>query len=91
MDVEEHEKGKNKDKTRIPDFQPKLPYPAKVKKDQHEELFEKFLEMFKTLQINVPFVKVLAQIPRYAKFLKELLNNKRKLEEVATITLSENA
>lgn len=45
--------------------------------------------MFKTLYINVLFVEALAQMARYAKFLKELLTNKRKLEEVSTVTLSE--
>ena len=44
--------------------------------------------MFKTLHINVSFVEVLAQMPRYAKILKELLTNK-KLEEVLTVALSE--
>ena len=29
------------------------------------------------------------QMPCYAKFLKELLINKKKLEEVSTVTLSE--
>lgn len=45
--------------------------------------------MFKILYINVPFNESLAQMPRYAKFLKELLMNKRKLEEVSIATLSE--
>ncbi|XP_039120944.1 uncharacterized protein LOC120257550 [Dioscorea cayenensis subsp. rotundata] len=30
-----------------------------------------------------------AKMPRYAKFLKELLKNKRELEEVSSVTLSE--
>ncbi|XP_039123362.1 uncharacterized protein LOC120259978 [Dioscorea cayenensis subsp. rotundata] len=45
--------------------------------------------MFQTLHINVPFIVALTQMPCYAKFLKELLTNKRKLEEVSTVTLSE--
>lgn len=45
--------------------------------------------MFKTLHIYVPFVEALAQMPRYMKFLKVLLTNKRKLKEVLTVTLSE--
>lgn len=48
---------------------------------------KKIADMFKTLHINVAFVKSLAQMPRYAKFLKELLTNKRKLEEVSSVTL----
>lgn len=45
--------------------------------------------MFETLHINAPFVETLAQIPRYAKFLKELPKNKRKLEEMSFVRLSE--
>lgn len=45
--------------------------------------------MFKTLHINVPFVEAFVQMPRFAKFLKELLTNKRKMEEVSFMTLSE--
>lgn len=46
--------------------------------------------MFKILYINVPFNESLAQMPRYAKFLKELLTNKRKLEELSSIMLIED-
>eukprot|EP00257_Ricinus_communis_P019363 XP_015578336.1 uncharacterized protein LOC107261717 [Ricinus communis] len=35
------------------------------------------------LHINIPFVEALSQMPKYAKFLKELLSRKRKLEEVS--------
>ena len=45
--------------------------------------------MFKTLHINFPFIEALSQMPRYAKFLKELLTNKSKLEEASTMTTSE--
>lgn len=44
--------------------------------------------MFKQLHINLPLVEALAQIPKYAKFLKDLLTNKRKLGDVAMATLS---
>ncbi|XP_039128905.1 uncharacterized protein LOC120265042 [Dioscorea cayenensis subsp. rotundata] len=86
-DVGKDEKGQRKDKPSMPKYQPKLPYLAK--KDHQEEQFKKFLDLFKTLHINVPFVEALAQMPHYAKFIKEFLTNKRKLEDVATITLSE--
>lgn len=47
------------------------------------------LDMFKTLHINIPFIEALAQMPRYAKFLKKLLTNKRKLVDASSVTLSE--
>ncbi|GKB96090.1 hypothetical protein Tco_0982227 [Tanacetum coccineum] len=48
-----------------------------------------FLENLKQLHINLPFIEALAQIPKYAKFLKGLLTNKARLEEACTITINE--
>ena len=56
-----------------------------------DKQFSKFLEVFKKLHINIPFADVLAQMPSYAKFLKEIFKNKRKLEDFETVKLNENA
>ena len=45
--------------------------------------------MFKKLHINIPFAEALSQMPSYAKFLKDILSNKRKLEEHETVMLTE--
>ena len=45
--------------------------------------------MFKKLHINnIPFAEALAQMPKYAKFMKEILRNKRKLEDHETVMLN---
>ncbi|GJS59047.1 reverse transcriptase domain-containing protein [Tanacetum coccineum] len=41
------------------------------------------------LHINLPFIKALAQMPKYAKFLKGLLTNKARLKEAYKITMNE--
>ncbi|XP_073120605.1 uncharacterized protein [Henckelia pumila] len=61
-----------------------------LKKSKLDSQFGKFLEVFKKLNINIPFADALMQMPSYAKFLKEILSNKRKLEEHAMISLTEN-
>ena len=45
--------------------------------------------MFKKLHINIPFAEALAQMPKYAKFMKEIQRNKRKLEDHETVMLNE--
>ncbi|XP_076894177.1 uncharacterized protein LOC143546380 [Bidens hawaiensis] len=45
--------------------------------------------MFKQLKINLPFVEALQHMPKYAKFLKDLLSNKKKLEGLSTVCLNE--
>ena len=45
--------------------------------------------MFKKLHINILFAEALAQMPKYAKFMKEILRNKIKLEDHETVMLNE--
>ncbi|XP_070046486.1 uncharacterized protein [Nicotiana tomentosiformis] len=44
----------------------------------------------KQVYVNLPFTKVLSQIPSYAKFLKEILRKKRKVEETSVVKLTEH-
>ena len=46
--------------------------------------------MFKKLEINIPFTEELAQMPHYAKFMKDIIRKKRKLGEGGVVSLSAN-
>ncbi|XP_047151142.1 uncharacterized protein LOC124823060 [Vigna umbellata] len=48
------------------------------------------MEMFKKLQISIPFSEALQQMLSYANFLKELLTKKRKYIEKETIEVQGN-
>ncbi|XP_019267217.1 PREDICTED: uncharacterized protein LOC109244563 [Nicotiana attenuata] len=65
-----------------------LPFPQKMKREKLDKCFGKFLEMLKQLYVNIPFTEVLTQMPAYAKFLKEILSSKRKLEETRVVKLN---
>ncbi|GKB43729.1 hypothetical protein Tco_0888671 [Tanacetum coccineum] len=41
-----------------------------------EERYAKFIDLIKEVRINVPLVDILAGMPNYRKFLKDLLSNK---------------
>ncbi|XP_050900114.1 uncharacterized protein LOC127106859 [Lathyrus oleraceus] len=70
-----------KEKEKVPKPIIKLPYPPRQKKkDQHEFFFERFLEMFKKLEINIPFSEALEQMPIYAKFMKDIISKKRSTD-----------
>ena len=64
-----------------------LPYPLKPSKKDKERQFARFLDIFKRLQINIPFPEALEQMPTYAKFMKEILTKKRRFIEEETIEL----
>ncbi|XP_050914718.1 uncharacterized protein LOC127129608 [Lathyrus oleraceus] len=56
----------------------KLPFPTRnKKKGQHEKNFEKFLELFKKLEINISLLEALEQMPTYAKFMKDIISKRR--------------
>jgi hypothetical protein len=57
----------------------KLPFPQRLKKEKDEKNFGKFLEVFKKLQINIPFAEALEQMPTYAKFMKDIISRKRTI------------
>jgi len=46
--------------------------------------------MFRNVEINIPLLDAIKQVPRYAKLLKELCTNKRKLKGNEKINVGEN-
>ncbi|XP_031270008.1 uncharacterized protein LOC116128425 [Pistacia vera] len=66
-----------------------LSYPHRVQKQRLDKQFGKFMDMFRILHINIPFVDMLEQMPKYAKFLKEIITKKKRFEEHETVMLTE--
>ncbi|KAJ9552763.1 hypothetical protein OSB04_016808 [Centaurea solstitialis] len=65
-----------------------VPYPQRLRNQKEEIQFKKFLDVFKQLHINIPLVEAIEQMPSYAKFLKDILNKKKKLTEYETVALT---
>ncbi|XP_031260735.1 uncharacterized protein LOC116118922 [Pistacia vera] len=57
-----------------------LLYPHRMQKQRLDKQFGKFMDIFRTLHINIPFVDMLEQMPKYAKFLKEILTQKKRFK-----------
>ncbi|GJR92742.1 reverse transcriptase domain-containing protein [Tanacetum coccineum] len=47
--------------------------------------------MIRAIRINVPLVDVLAELRNYDEFLKELVSNKHKLEQISSVFLSDES
>ncbi|XP_022852387.1 uncharacterized protein LOC111374013 [Olea europaea var. sylvestris] len=86
---ENSEKSQDKAKVTVNPYEPPIPFPQRLNKHKMEQQYKKFLEVFKKLHINIPLADALLQMPSYAKFLKDILSNKRKLEDHETIMLTE--
>ncbi|CAL8988278.1 unnamed protein product, partial [Prunus brigantina] len=70
-------------------FRPIAPFPSRLSKSKKDQGFDEIMETFKKVQINIPLLNAIAQIPKYAKFLKDLCTNKRRFKEHEQVALSE--
>ena len=79
------------DENEAKDHQPIAPilYPQHLKKHKLDKQFTKFMEVFKKLHINIPFVDALEQMPSYVKFMKDILSHKRRLADFEIVNLTE--
>ena len=78
----------HKQKERVPAYTPTVPFPQRLQKAKREEQFSRFLDIFKKIEINIPFAEVINQMPTYAKILKEILSKKRKIAEEGIVNLT---
>ena len=65
-----------------------MSFPHRLQKAKREEQFSRFLEIFKKIEINIPFAEVIYQMPIYENFLKEILGKKRKIAEEGIVNLT---
>ncbi|XP_015944946.1 uncharacterized protein LOC107470083 [Arachis duranensis] len=54
---------KEKEKEVLKPYTPKAPYPQRLMKREKDGQFSRFLEIFKKLQINIPFAEAIEQMP----------------------------
>ena len=85
----EEDASQNKDSGKatptLPPYRPPVPFPQRLAKNRLDDQFSKFMEVLKQLTISIPFTDALLQMPSYAKFLKDILTNKRSLKDCKNI------
>ncbi|XP_070054808.1 uncharacterized protein [Nicotiana tomentosiformis] len=67
---------------------PPPPFPQRLQKKNYDHMFNKFLSMLSQVQLNLSFVDVLREIPKYVKYIKDIVAHKRRLTEFETIVLT---
>ncbi|WVZ79671.1 hypothetical protein U9M48_027224 [Paspalum notatum var. saurae] len=65
-----------------------LPFPPRNKKAAADEQYSKFVVVIKKLYVNIPLLDAM-QVPTYAKYLKDILNNKKHLPSTEIVHLTE--
>jgi len=68
-----------------------LPFPQRgIPIKKMEEVDREILETFRKVEMNIPLLDAIKQIPIYAKFLKELCTHKRRLKKNDKISMGRN-
>ncbi|CAM8944515.1 unnamed protein product [Rhodiola kirilowii] len=69
-------------------YVPMIPFPQRLYKGKLDAHFQRFVEMLKKLYVTLPFHEVITQNPTYAKFLKDIVSNRRVIEESSMVALN---
>jgi hypothetical protein len=65
-----------------------LPFPTRKRKQAVDEQFARFVEMIEKIHVSIPLMDVL-HVPSYAKYIKDIINNKRPLSSTEVVKLTE--
>ena len=83
--VNETEKNKERE------YVPPVPFPHRVLKNKKvDEGDNEILDVFRKVAVNIPLLDVIKQVPKYAKFLKDLCTNKRRMKGSERVNLGWN-
>ncbi|KAM1192561.1 hypothetical protein TB1_012290 [Malus domestica] len=67
-----------------------VPFPRRFMQSKKEEAEKDILETFRKVQVNIPLLDAIKQVPRYAKFLKELCTTRKRISSKEVVKVSEN-
>ncbi|XP_070046947.1 uncharacterized protein [Nicotiana tomentosiformis] len=78
------------DKTQIIGWKrPPAPFPQRLTKYQKNEQYKKFMEILKQIQMSIPLIDALREMPGYAKMMKDLMSRKFDFQDLSIVTLTQ--
>ena len=81
---------KNMPRTEVQPMIPALPFLSRFSRSKKEESEKEILDTFRKVQVNILLLNSIKQMPRYAKFLKELCTNKCKVRDDEKVRMGKN-
>nr|XP_025661543.1 uncharacterized protein LOC112757152 [Arachis hypogaea] len=82
------QRNEQKEKEYLEPFVSQAPFPQRLKGSEEGRSYSRFLDIFATFSVNIPFIKILQQMPTYIKCMKELLTKKGTLKGGQTVTMN---
>ncbi|KAM1658508.1 hypothetical protein ACFX1R_048983 [Malus domestica] len=71
---------------------PNAPFPRRFMQSKKDESDKDILDTFRKVQVNIPLLDAIKQVPKYAKFLKELCTTttRKRASNKEVVRVSEN-
>ncbi|XP_050133206.1 uncharacterized protein LOC126609301 [Malus sylvestris] len=70
-------------------YEPPMPYPERLRPKAKDQQLTDFMKTLAKVQINLPLIDAIKNIPSYAKFLKDVCTKKKKLVDFEKVILTE--
>ncbi|CAL9005408.1 unnamed protein product, partial [Prunus brigantina] len=73
-----------------PPYIPPIPFPGRLKKANQDKAFKEIYDILSKVNINLPLLDVVKQIPAYGKFIKHLITHKLNFAPSEEVKLNKN-
>ncbi|CAL9018989.1 unnamed protein product, partial [Prunus brigantina] len=73
-----------------PPYIPPIPFPGRLKKANQDKAFKEIYDILSKVNINLPLLDVVKQIPAYGKFIKHLMTHKLNFAPSEEVKLNKN-
>ncbi|CAN6691864.1 unnamed protein product [Malus baccata var. baccata] len=70
-------------------YEPPMPYPERLRPKAKDQQLTDFMKTLANVQINLPLIDAIKNIPSYAKCLKDVCTKKKKLVDFEKVILTE--
>ncbi|KAB2612757.1 hypothetical protein D8674_035073 [Pyrus ussuriensis x Pyrus communis] len=71
-------------------YTPPIPFPGRLAKSKQDKSFKEIFDILSKVNVNLPLLDVIRNMPAYGKFFKELNSYKRKYGPHEKVVVSEN-
>ncbi|CAL9024880.1 unnamed protein product, partial [Prunus brigantina] len=71
-------------------YTPPIPFPGRLAKSKQDKSFKEIFDILSKVNVNLPLLDVIRNMPAYGKFFKELNTYKRKYGPNEKVMVSEN-
>ena len=86
----ENSSPEEKEETNPREYVPKAHFPQRLAKGKKGKSTGNILEIFKQINVNIPLLDTIKQVPSYVKFLKDHCTKKRNINVQKKAFLTEN-